>query len=153
MRTTSKMVEMFAIAIAMASLMCSVTVTAATSAASITFAQQQQLLQQQQQHQHQPHAAALVSSPSVAISSSTSFSAAASTSSASSSITKPDYGITNVTAQIGTNAYLPCKVSEPFPHQLHFSNVVTVFSIKFLFKMCGCRRLGLNGFNYIKSYF
>lgn len=24
---------------------------------------------------------------------------------------KPDYGITNVTAQIGTNAYLPCKVS------------------------------------------
>lgn len=24
---------------------------------------------------------------------------------------KPDYGITNVTAQMGTNAYLPCKVS------------------------------------------
>lgn len=29
---------------------------------------------------------------------------------ASSSI-NPDYGITNVTTQIGTNAYLPCKVS------------------------------------------
>lgn len=24
---------------------------------------------------------------------------------------RPDYGITNVTAQMGTNAYLPCKVS------------------------------------------
>lgn len=23
---------------------------------------------------------------------------------------KPDYGITNVTTQIGTSAYLPCKV-------------------------------------------
>lgn len=44
----------------------------------------------------QPHAAAL-SSPS--------------SSSAAAISMKPDYGITNVTAQIGTNAYLPCKVS------------------------------------------
>lgn len=27
---------------------------------------------------------------------------------------RPDYGITNVTAQIGANAYLPCKVSRMF---------------------------------------
>lgn len=35
-----------------------------------------------------------------------------SSSSALASATMPDYGITNVTAQIGTNAYLPCKVSK-----------------------------------------
>lgn len=48
----------------------------------------------------EPHAAALASSHS---------------SSSSALSIKPDYGITNtvtnVTAQIGTNAYLPCKVS------------------------------------------
>lgn len=34
-----------------------------------------------------------------------------SSASALASATMPDYGITNVTAQVGTNAYLPCKVS------------------------------------------
>lgn len=86
MRATSKMFETFALV----SLVSSITVAAAASA-TIGFTESPQF---------QPHAAALISSPSVSASAS-----------APSSITKPDYGITNVTAQIGTNAYLPCKVS------------------------------------------
>lgn len=38
-------------------------------------------------------------------------SSSSSLSSSSHSSFNPDYGITNVTTQIGTNAYLPCKVS------------------------------------------
>lgn len=47
----------------------------------------------------QPKVAALISTPPISLSS------------ALASSTMPDYGITNVTAQVGTNAYLPCKVS------------------------------------------
>lgn len=34
---------------------------------------------------------------------------------------RPDYGITNVTAQMGTNAYLPCKVSIAYISCAHSS--------------------------------
>lgn len=92
LQMTSKMFETFVLTMATMTLISSTSVAAATSAAStIGFTEQPQL---------QPHAAALISSPSVSESLSS-----------ASSITKPDYGITNVTAQIGTNAYLPCKVS------------------------------------------
>lgn len=98
LQMTSKMFETFVLTMATMTLISSTSVAAATSAAStIGFTEQPQL---------QPHAAALISSPSVSESLSS-----------ASSITKPDYGITNVTAQIGTNAYLPCKVSEPFLYQ------------------------------------
>lgn len=90
MRQASKMLETFALMLATVSLVSGVSVAAAASA-TIGFSEQPQL---------QPHAAALISSSS-----------SASVSASASSITKPDYGITNVTAQIGTNAYLPCKVS------------------------------------------
>lgn len=84
MRITSKVFQTFALAMATVSLMSSLTVTAAASA-TIGYADQPQF---------QPHAAALISSPS--------------TFASMSALSKPDYGITNVTAQIGTNAYLPC---------------------------------------------
>lgn len=89
MRQASKMFETFALMMVTLSLVSSVSVAAAATA-TIGFSEQPQI---------QPHAAALISSSSVSASAS------------ASSITKPDYGITNVTAQIGTNAYLPCKVS------------------------------------------
>lgn len=61
----------------------------------------------------QPKVAALISTPPV------------SSSSALASATMPDYGITNVTAQVGTNAYLPCKVS---------GIVLFVFFLVFIFQ-------------------
>lgn len=88
-RMTSKVLEAFTLTLATVSLLSSASVTAAASL-TIGFAEQPQF---------QPHAAAMISSPSTSASAS------------ALSITKPDYGITNVTAQIGTNAYLPCKVS------------------------------------------
>ncbi|XP_055301904.1 uncharacterized protein LOC129568256 isoform X2 [Sitodiplosis mosellana] len=115
MRMTSKLFETFALASTTVLLLSSVTVTAAASV-TIGFAEQPQL---------QPHAAALISSPS------------ASASASALSITKPDYGITNVTAQIGTNAYLPCKVRLVFNKSVSWvrvrdDHILTVDQITFI---------------------
>lgn len=109
MRQASKMFETFALMMVTLSLVSSVSVAAAATA-TIGFSEQPQI---------QPHAAALISSSSVSASAS------------ASSITKPDYGITNVTAQIGTNAYLPCKVSGQ--HDFFFSIYRRQFFFSFLF--------------------
>lgn len=107
MRQASKMFETFALMMVTLSLVSSVSVAAAATA-TIGFSEQPQI---------QPHAAALISSSSVSASAS------------ASSITKPDYGITNVTAQIGTNAYLPCKVSGQ--HDFFFSIYRRQFFFRF----------------------
>lgn len=107
MRQASKMFETFALMMVTLSLVSSVSVAAAATA-TIGFSEQPQI---------QPHAAALISSSSVSASAS------------ASSITKPDYGITNVTAQIGTNAYLPCKVSGQ--HDFFFSLYCRQFFFRF----------------------
>ncbi|XP_031633942.1 uncharacterized protein LOC116347487 isoform X2 [Contarinia nasturtii] len=119
MRTTSKMFETFALVMAMASLVSGNVAVASVASPTIGFTEQPQF---------QPHAAALISSPSA----SDSVSASSST-----SITKPDYGITNVTAQIGTNAYLPCKVRLVFNKSVSWvrvrdDHILTVDQITFI---------------------
>lgn len=39
---------------------------------------------------------------------------------------RPDYGITDVTAQMGTNAYLPCKVSIANISDNHYTYIINI---------------------------
>lgn len=57
-----------------------------------------------------------------------------STSSSTGSTNNPNYGPTNVSTQIGTNAYLPCKVRIPFGG---LSLIVCIFKTKLFIKTYG----------------